>query len=345
MLHPHYPLHYAMARSHARMTLAHLESAPRQALNATFSQKIACDYLLPWMRDRGWTLDAVSSFSQEVQGVLAWLDWALNGRKLVTVTPDLTHAFERSDCGDMRIEDVLGDDDFTVYLHFQGPIAHPIFYFNERSPFEGAYVISRKETALRVVLCARAPEGTPLVDRWQERYDLRIRQEHFKVPADTAIDLALADDLRDLDMAEQTMRAKGGPQLAQQARMLHHRMQAGHEAYRRALRLVLNALAFLKVYPEQATSAWTDRAPERLVQQALNGTETEKRRALSKLWALGHLPVKVLGHEFARPKEGTGQGPAPHWRQGHWRHQAHGPGYSLRKLIWIQPMLVAAPDI
>ncbi len=39
--------------------------------------------------------------------------------------------------------------------------------------------------------------------------------------------------------------------------------------------------------------------------------------------------------------EGAGQGTvAAHWRRGHYRHQAHGPGYSLRKLIFIAPMRV-----
>lgn len=34
-------------------------------------------------------------------------------------------------------------------------------------------------------------------------------------------------------------------------------------------------------------------------------------------------------------------GVAAHWRRGHFRHQAHGEARSLRKLIWIQPTLVA----
>lgn len=37
-------------------------------------------------------------------------------------------------------------------------------------------------------------------------------------------------------------------------------------------------------------------------------------------------------------------GPAvsPHWRRGHFRMQAHGPHNSLRKLMFIAPVLVAA---
>jgi hypothetical protein len=30
----------------------------------------------------------------------------------------------------------------------------------------------------------------------------------------------------------------------------------------------------------------------------------------------------------------------PHWRRGHWRHQACGVGWTQHKYIWIEPYLV-----
>jgi hypothetical protein len=41
--------------------------------------------------------------------------------------------------------------------------------------------------------------------------------------------------------------------------------------------------------------------------------------------------------------EGTGQehrSPKPHWRRGHFRQQAHGPQMTLRKLVFIKPVMV-----
>jgi hypothetical protein len=35
---------------------------------------------------------------------------------------------------------------------------------------------------------------------------------------------------------------------------------------------------------------------------------------------------------------------ATHWRCGHWRRQAFGPGRSLRKLIWVMPVRVGVKD-
>lgn len=36
----------------------------------------------------------------------------------------------------------------------------------------------------------------------------------------------------------------------------------------------------------------------------------------------------------------NGRAPTAHWRRGHFRNQAHGPGYALHKLIWLEPILV-----
>jgi hypothetical protein len=39
---------------------------------------------------------------------------------------------------------------------------------------------------------------------------------------------------------------------------------------------------------------------------------------------------------------GEGHAVSPHWRRGHFRMQTHGPQHSLRKLIFVAPVLVAA---
>ncbi len=39
---------------------------------------------------------------------------------------------------------------------------------------------------------------------------------------------------------------------------------------------------------------------------------------------------------------GNGHAMPPHWRRGHFRMHAHGPGYSERKLLFIVPVLVHA---
>lgn len=49
-------------------------------------------------------------------------------------------------------------------------------------------------------------------------------------------------------------------------------------------------------------------------------------------------PAHLAGSQVAE----TGRGVRTHWRRGHYRMQPHGPASSLRKLLFVQPMLVAA---
>lgn len=51
---------------------------------------------------------------------------------------------------------------------------------------------------------------------------------------------------------------------------------------------------------------------------------------------------KYYKPKVIRTDHGTHASPRMHWRRGHTREQAHGPQRSLRKTIWIEPMLVSA---
>jgi hypothetical protein len=243
---------------------------------------------------------------------------------------------------DMRISDVLVEKSPT-YLHFEGALETPILLADD-VPFEGAYVLNAPGVGVRIVICGRMHGAYTGLRRWQERYDLRIATKHLGLPADTAIDFALADDLADLRDAGARMAAQREDGGARSVAMLTDRMTKGHGAYRAALRLILNALAYLKSYSEDSRLAWPTSAPERLVTQAKGGTPKEQARGTSKLWELGFVPVTYLGEQFAETiiRNSNAHEMRAHWRKGHWRNQPHGPAMSLRKLIWLRPMLIGA---
>jgi hypothetical protein len=55
----------------------------------------------------------------------------------------------------------------------------------------------------------------------------------------------------------------------------------------------------------------------------------------------------VMGRNYVTAREmsaGTHASPRLHWRRGHFRNQRHGPGFSLVKTIWIEPVLVAPSE-
>lgn len=338
MLHPHYPLHYALTRPYARAALKDVQLGQESAA-ALDVHGIASRRVLSYLQESGWSPKQLSVFAQETQGLLVWLEWALKGQELWTVAPELSAAFERSDCGDLRVMDVLeGRGRGTVYIHFDEKGLTPLKLNDSGAILEGAYVVYYPES-LRVVLCSRLSPNCDVSIRGNERYDLRIPSAYLELPADEAIELALEDDIKDLDNAQAQLKERGAD--PGQAALLKERMVNYAPAFKQALRLVLCALAYRKAYPEEAEDGWTPGAPARMTRMAEAGTPKEKARAKSKLWAQGHIPVLCLGESFHVEETGDAQSSVRlHWRSGHWRHQAYGQGHTLRKLLWIRPMKV-----
>lgn len=54
--------------------------------------------------------------------------------------------------------------------------------------------------------------------------------------------------------------------------------------------------------------------------------------------------MKLFRREGLAPGDGAGSGvtTSPHWRRGHFRSQPHGPGNTLRKRVFIEPVMVNA---
>jgi hypothetical protein len=122
----------------------------------------------------------------------------------------------------------------------------------------------------------------------------------------------------------------------------HHR----YPVYRAALKLVVNALCYVTAYPEDIKTVWPEGTPVTLKTKADSHSNKESSRAKSKLASLGYVPVHICGQRIEEQRQKavsvSGSHPSTHWRRGHWRNQPHGPGRTLRKIIWMMPILVAA---
>lgn len=344
----YYPLNYLLQRPEVRSFHAKLAATPGRM---TFQQAeaLAKPLVLTALEQKGWnwkTPDvSITPFAQELQGMLAWGEWDNAKCPILHIAPALTAAFLRSDCGDMRIADVVPEEAVT-YVHFGPQRIKELTWGEGAYHFEGAYWIHASSTSLRIVLCARSAADADPLRAWRERYDLRVLPHYFESAADLAIDGALADDLADLRKATAVMVAKGAMSQVREAEQLAQRMVEDHPAFGAALRLVLNAMAYRKVAPADIVERWPQNTPERLLKQVVGGSPAERTRAARKLWSVGHVPIQCIGEHFTDlvALRGVRDGHAltAHWRQGHWRRQAWGPQMSLRKLIWIQPTMVGA---
>lgn len=100
-------------------------------------------------------------------------------------------------------------------------------------------------------------------------------------------------------------------------------------------------------HPDDIATVWPTGTPEALQTKASTGQGKDVRRARSQLAARGYVPVLLCGQQVERQRQrvrasaspGAGN-PVTHRHRRHWRNQAHGPGRSLRKLVWVMPMLV-----
>jgi hypothetical protein len=72
----------------------------------------------------------------------------------------------------------------------------------------------------------------------------------------------------------------------------------------------------------------------------LRSANTRKGKSRSELWSPNIIGAKYRVLRERTEPTGTHASPRLHWRRGHLRNQAHGPGRSLRKLAWIEPTLI-----
>ena len=99
-------------------------------------------------------------------------------------------------------------------------------------------------------------------------------------------------------------------------------------------RVVINVLLYLSHLPFQYETP-----------------ELRKPRFEGKRMIPGLYPARFIGDLQMRsipqprePSEPTGRHLPGHWRSGHWKQQAHGAGWSKRRLIWIRPYRTNDPD-
>jgi hypothetical protein len=122
-------------------------------------------------------------------------------------------------------------------------------------------------------------------------------------------------------------------------------LEASFLQIRQPLSLLVNALCYLTAVPEDVEDVWPADTPPDLLQQLRNGRPGERDRARAQLLDRGFSVLKVVrgpGLSLGEGADGDHDhaGMPSHWRKGHWRRQAHGPAYSLHKLIWLKPTIV-----
>lgn len=349
-----YPQHFRNTRPYLKSFLVGLgELIESKTMNPRTCHELSGRHIMDAYNGEGAGVRTpkfnTQAFTVENQAALMYGQWTHEGGALFSFKPELTEALRATGLADISINELHFPFD-CGYFHF-GPQSGLTLQSGAR--VTGAFVMWVPGSALRLMLTAPLPEGTPLVGRWAEVYDLRILARHFDKNIEEAIAFALADDIEDIRQAARTLEKAAGPvaagsptaMLAAGSTAATHLFLEAHSANKETLaqcfQLIANALCYLTAFPEDSLLTWQENTPEKLRQKADAAPGKESARALSKLNAMGYRKVQDVGGEFSKAVQSPGASQvSPHWRRGHWRSQAHGPQMSLRKLIWLRPTRV-----
>lgn len=291
------------------------------------------------------------------------------GRQIMDFPPSLIDMLSKTDVDDVPLNNIKLPY-AAQYLHF-GPQADL-----ELEPgwlVDGAYVELRGESGDVRFTVTTIPIERDLSAQWylvpEPEYTQDFVENYRFMDLGTAVDMVLSDKLANLqerqakhggditDDAKAGLSEKGvalpegtkilnkGPEMAVHRGEITRRR---HPIYKAALQLVVNALCYISAYPEDIETAWPEGTPDSLKQKADDGHGKAKMRAKSKLTAMGYVPVHLCGRRISQQRSELGldrpedKHLSTHWRRGHWRNQAFGPRKSLRKLIWVMPVIVGS---
>jgi hypothetical protein len=335
----YYPPHFAQSRPYVKALLREIDARMNPG-PFTYDQifNVTAKAVTNAFADTGAKLDTPDldpqAFALECRAAMLYNAWRLEGGIIYDFDPRLTEALRHSSLEEVCINDLQYPFD-TIYFSFGEQEG---FVLESGAPVTGAYVYYAPGAALRISLTAPLPQGTSLLRRGYEIYDLGIKAKHFSANLDDAVKLALEDDLEDIRSALDEMRQRGDARSKEQAVPTLERLlktQASQfEVFRKVVHLVANGLCYASAYREDVREAWPASTPEKLKLKA-DGQGKEAQRAASKLLAMGFRKVRYLGTDFADAAEEPGS-VSPHLRRAHWRNQAYGAGMKLRKLVWIR---------
>lgn len=111
--------------------------------------------------------------------------------------------------------------------------------------------------------------------------------------------------------------------------------------------LVINCLLYLSAEPDDRVDGWDDQADPVMAEQSISAVKPGTRKTATRtLEKQGYSKIQFVGRQFAAAVDSqavtdeTGRTVVTHFRRGHFRNQAYGPKQSLRKVIFIPPVVV-----
>lgn len=117
----------------------------------------------------------------------------------------------------------------------------------------------------------------------------------------------------------------------------------------KVLNLIINTLFYINAEPDDVQMDWGRETPTEAIHELKKADKPGSIKTLENtLLKAGYTKVRMVGRAYAESVAGQAVGAAidsgrtmpTHFRRGHLRHQAHGPEHSLRRWIFVAPVVV-----
>lgn len=287
-------------------------------------------------------------YVNDMATAMHYLSYVGAGRNIFHFKEALAEAFRRTDVADFAVGEIRLPYP-VVYLSF-GPQVD-LEPFGDDGLIDGAYVSCHGDAHIQIMLTTRRPPSDKPWFQYVERYYyLSLELKNPEQPLLEVVEAALADELEqsarcgnDHAAAAAELGIASRAQTTAAERAAEYRY--GYPHFLEGLRLIVNALAYVAHYSDDIERRWPESTPQSMLDKLARAkTHKERRREEAKILSLGFTRINLCGLGFGDSGDCRQSGDmSSHWRRGHWRLQPHGAGRSLRKRVWIMPVLVR-PD-
>lgn len=293
------------------------------------------------------------NFANENSLALHYSAWSCHGKQIFHFGDEITQQFRHTDIDQIQIG--LIKFPYNVFYMSFG-IQDDLPLDDKQSFVDGAYISVIPNELIQVILTTNSTTTRKkLSSDW-----VTIRDRYYfltlslKEPSQTisdALEKSLENDLaiskQSLEKAKETINVDGveiKSRRRESIKVEKAELLDGFPIFRESLKLIINGLCYLSAYPDDIESRWPDDTPKPLLDKINSATKAkEVQRTTSKLTSIGYTKINYCGKSFEKNSPsilGVNNELRTHWRRGHWRNQPHGHNLSLRKIIWIMPVMV-----
>lgn len=292
------------------------------------------------------------AFSKEMARAFHATTFWTQYRNIYTIDETLFQMLRATDAGNIPVEAINWPHQYC-FVAF--PPGNGIALKGRPNEIDGVYIDTRYDNSISMMVIARPLDARSKPSNWPQVLDI-----HYYVPNTPYGDLTVAEllsktfreelttfentPIRDPDELAHLEDEYGiviNDVQAENDKLRARELLANFDPAYLSCCIAINIACYLTSQPK-TESHWPEHTPKDLLEKLTTGTPKQRQNASSDLMRLSIIPVNHIRFDQpeSRLQSPTGRTVAAHWRRGHFRAVATGPGRTQREIRWIKPVLV-----